>query len=157
MSLFERLVLIAALLVAPGLAMAEEPVTLGALSISGGFSRATLPNAPVAGGYVTIANAGAADRLVSVATPVAGVSQLHEMTMDGGMMKMAELPGGIEIPAGGTVELKPGGLHMMFMQLHAPLIEGTSVPVTLTFETAGAVEIELAVGARDATGPEHAH
>jgi copper(I)-binding protein len=84
-------------------------VTVGQLTISGAFARATLPNAPVAGGFLTIVNAGnEADRLIAASTPVAGESQLHEMKMEGDVMKMAQLPDGIEVPAGATVTLAPG-------------------------------------------------
>lgn len=140
--------------------MAHPVVTLGALELSGGFTRATLPNAPVGGGFLSITNTGTeADRLISASSPVAGEVQLHEMTMQGDVMKMQELAGGIPLPAGATVTLAPGGLHLMFMQLNQPFVEGESVPVTLTFEKAGTVEITLSVGspaARDA-GMDHAH
>lgn len=72
-------------------------------------------------------------------------------------MKMAQLPEGIEVPAGATVTLAPGGLHLMFMQLKAPLVEGTRVPVTLTFEKSGTVEIELEVGGIAAKEPAMDH
>ena len=82
------------------------PVTLGDLEIAGPFARATLPNAPVGAAYLTITNTGSTDdRLVSASTPVAGVTQLHEMKMVNDVMKMAELPDGIPIPAGQTVTL----------------------------------------------------
>jgi uncharacterized protein YcnI len=137
---------------------ASAAVTVGNLEISGGFSRATLPNAPVGGGYITITNKGGeADRLVSAASPVAGVTQLHEMKMEGDLMKMNELPEGIEIPAGETVALQPGGLHIMFMQLTQPLIEGTRIPLTLSFEKAGKVEVELSVGSPAAKGSTEDH
>ncbi len=133
-------------------------VTAGDLVIGGGFTRATLPNAPVGGGYVTITNNGtAADRLISAASPVAGVAQIHEMKMEGDLMKMNELPEGVEIPAGATVTLKPGGLHIMLMQLQQPLVEGTTVPLTLTFEKAGSVEVELSVESPAAKGPAEDH
>ena len=136
-------------------AMAHE-VVLGDLTLSGGFSRATLPNAPVGGGFVTITNNGASDdRLIAAASPAAGEVQLHEMAMEGDVMKMRELPEGIPVPAGETVSLQPGGLHMMFMQLTGPLVEGTRFPVTLTFEKAGTVTVELSVastGAKAADG-----
>jgi copper(I)-binding protein len=126
-------------------------LTVGELEISGAFSRATLPNAPVGAGYLTIANTGTADdRLLSATSLVAGVTQIHEMKMEGDVMKMAELPDGLVIPAGGSVTLAPGGLHIMFMQLTQQLVEGTSVPVTLVFERAGTVEVQLAVGAPNA-------
>lgn len=138
-------------------AMAPMAVTLGDLQISGAFSRATLPNAPVGAGYVTILNTGPNDdRLVSASSPVAGVAQLHEMKMEGDVMKMAELPDGIAIPAGSTVTLSPGGLHIMLMDLKQPLVEGTMVPLTLTFEKSGTIEIQLAVGAINADEPAHA-
>ena len=127
-------------------AIAAE-VTIGDIVISGAFTRATLPNAPVGGGFLTLVNkGGTGDRLIAASSPVAGVMQLHEMKMEGDVMKMAELPNGIEIPAGETVTLAPGGLHLMFMELKEPLVEGTQVPVTLTFEKAGTVEVLLDVG-----------
>ncbi|WP_421761873.1 copper chaperone PCu(A)C [Devosia sp.] len=134
---------------APMLAMAL--VVAGSLEISNGYTRATLPKAPVGGGYITVVNKGTeADRLISVTSPFAKSVSLHDMKMDGTMMKMAEMPDGIEIPAGSTVTLAPGGLHMMFMGLTQPFVEGQSVPVTLAFEKAGSVEIQLTVGAINA-------
>jgi len=127
------------------------PVIAGSLEISNGYTRATLPKAPVGGGYITIVNKGTeGDRLISASSPFAKSTSLHDMKMDGTMMKMAEMPDGIEIPAGGTVTLAPGGLHMMFMGLTQPFVEGQTVPVTLVFEKAGSVEIQLTVGAINA-------
>ena len=144
------------LLASPIAASAQDAVTLGALEITGGFRPATLPNAPVGAGYVTITNTGTTDdTLVSAASPVAGVTQIHEMKMEGDVMKMSELADGLVIPAGQSVTLAPGGLHIMFMQLNQPLVDGTLVPVTLTFATAGAVEIQLAVGSINADEPSH--
>jgi copper(I)-binding protein len=131
-------------------------ITAGDLEISGAFTRATLPNAPVGAGYLTITNKGAADdRLVSATSTVAGTTQIHEMKMEGDVMKMNELRDGVVIPAGGSVTLEPGGLHIMFMQLKQPFAEGSTIPVTLTFEKAGSVEVELAVGAINADEPAH--
>jgi copper(I)-binding protein len=122
-------------------------VIAGSLEISGAFTRATLPNAPVGGGYLTIVNTGSSDDcLLSATSTVAGEVQIHEMRMDGQMMRMAELPEGIPLPAGSTVTLAPGGLHLMLMSLTGPLVEGTTVPVTLIFEKAGPIEIGLSVG-----------
>ena len=133
-------------------------VTVGNLELTGGFTRATLPNAPVGGGYVTVTNKGGeADRLISAASPAAAVVQIHEMKMEGDLMKMNEVPDGVEIPAGATVTLKPGGLHIMFMQLTGPLVEGTRIPLTLTFEKAGSVEVELSVESPAAKGPSGDH
>lgn len=137
---------------------AAQTVTLGDLEITGAFTRATLPNAPVAGGYLTISNTGTADdRLVSASTPAAGMSQIHEMKMEGDVMKMNELPEGLVIPAGGSVSLAPGGYHLMFMDLAGPLVEGGSITVTLTFEKAGTVDVEIPVGSPAAKGPAMDH
>ena len=135
---------------ADGMQMAET-VTLGPLKLSGGFSRATLPNAPVAGGFLTIKNTGTEDdTLIGAASPVAGHMEVHEMKMEGDVMKMHEIEGGLPIPAGETVVLQPGGFHVMFMQLKEPLVEGSTVMVTLTFARAGSVEVPLLVGAPNA-------
>jgi copper(I)-binding protein len=108
----------------------------------------------VAGGFLSISNTGSADdTLIAATSPFAGDVQLHEMKMEGDVMKMQELPAGIPVPAGQTVMLKPGGLHLMFMQLKQPLVEGTQVPVTLTFEKAGTVELLLDVGGAAAKAP----
>lgn len=134
------------------MAPANADVQLGDLTLSAPFARATLPNAPVAGGFLTITNNGARDdRLVAVrADDVAGRAELHEMTMEGDVMKMRQLADGLPIPAGQTVELKPGGYHIMFMDLKAPLVEGTTINVTLVFEKGEEVELPFAVGPRNA-------
>jgi copper(I)-binding protein len=110
------------------------------------WTRATAPGAQVAGGYMTIKNAGAADKLLGASSPAAAKVELHVHTNDNGVMKMREVPGGYAIPAKGTFELKPGGAHLMFMELKAPLKEGTKIPVTLKFEKAGEVKAEFEVG-----------
>ncbi len=110
-------------LLLPAFAFAHE-YKLGELVIGHPWARATPPGAPVAGGFAKITNTGAsADRLVSVRFERAGHVEIHEMTMEGDVMKMAELPQGLPIAPGETVELKPGGLHLMFMDLTAPLAE----------------------------------
>ncbi|MCO5733870.1 DUF1775 domain-containing protein [Rhizobium sp. SSA_523] len=121
---------------------------LGALSLSAGYLKAMLPGQPVGGGYVTITNSGKeADRLVAASSPRAGEVQLHEMAMNGDVMVMRQLDKGIEIPAGATVELKPGSLHMMFMKVKDAFQQGQTVPVTFSFEKAGQVEVDLPVSA----------
>jgi hypothetical protein len=107
---------------------------------------ASLPpsGATVAGGYLTITGGAAGDRLVGAASPVAARMELHEMAMVDNMMTMRPVPA-IDVPAGGTVELKRGGLHLMFIDLKAPLTDGQLVPVTLTFEKAGPMEVQLKV------------
>ncbi|WP_404947018.1 copper chaperone PCu(A)C [Rhizobium terrae] len=131
-------------------------VKVGDLEVSGAFTKAMLPGQPVGGGYFTVRNNGAADdRLVSASSPIAGTVELHEMAMQGQVMKMRRLDGGIAIPAGKTVELAPGGLHLMFMKVTEPFKNGGKVPVTLTFEKAGKVDITLPVGAAGPGGHQH--
>src|SRR6266481_2548721 len=121
---------------------------LGALEIAQPWARATPPSAPAGGGFLKITNTGAtSDRLVSVSSPAAERVQVHEMKMDGNVMRMREVEKGLEIPAGGSVTLAPGGFHLMMMGLKAPLKQGTSVPVTLVFEKAGKIDVELTVEA----------
>jgi len=129
-------------------------VRIGDLVLTAPFTRATLPNAPVAGGFLTITNTGAQDdRLVSVSADFAKEGQIHEMAMDGDVMKMRQLADGLVIPAGETVALQPGGYHLMFMGLSNALVEGETVPVTLTFEKAGTVTVELTVAGAAADAP----
>ncbi|SFZ86272.1 Copper(I)-binding protein [Devosia enhydra] len=121
-------------------------VKLGDIAISGAFSRATLPNAPVGGGFLTIANTGTLDdRLVSASADVGRETQIHEMAVVNDVMRMRQLDGGIPVAAGETVTLSPGGLHLMFMGLNGPLVEGESFPVTLTFEKAGSITIDMSI------------
>lgn len=136
-------------------APAQARFELGALVIENPFSRASLPNQPVGGGFFTVTNTGTEDdRLIaaSVAPEMADHMEIHEMAMDGQVMKMRELPKGLPIAAGETVQLKPGGYHLMLMGLKQPLVEGETVAVTLTFEKAGSIEVPLAIGAPNAKG-----
>jgi copper(I)-binding protein len=127
-------------------AMQPAPVVAGDLEISAYRAKAMLPGQPVGGGYLTIANKGAApDRLIAVTSPSAGMVEIHEMKLVDDVMTMRAVEGGLEIPAGATVELKPGGAHLMFMMVTEPFKEGGEVPVTLEFEKAGKVDIKLAV------------
>jgi copper(I)-binding protein len=120
----------------------------GDLVIEQPWTRATPPGARVAGGYLRITNTGReADRLVGGSLAVAGSVEVHEMSNEGGVMRMRELAGGLDIPPGGTVELKPGGLHVMFMGLKQPLVAGQPVEGTLVFQKAGTVAVRFSVGA----------
>ena len=109
----------------------------------------------------TIENTGPqADRLVSVSSGVAGRVEVHEMAVTNGIMTMRPLEAGIVIPPGAKVELKPGGFHVMFMELNRPLKQDERLKGTLTFEKAGPVEVEFkveAVGAKPAAGDAHKH
>ncbi|WEK03601.1 MAG: copper chaperone PCu(A)C [Candidatus Devosia phytovorans] len=141
-----RAAVVAALLIATPAFAHNGVIHLGDIDISLPFTRATLPNAPVGGGFLTIKNNGTEDdRLVSATSDVAGDTQIHEMAMEGDVMKMRELPDGLVIPAGESVTLEPGGFHIMFMGLNQAFVEGETVTVTLTFEKAGTVEVPLPV------------
>jgi copper(I)-binding protein len=128
-------------------AAVADDITVGTLTISSPWARATPPGAKAAGGYVTIHNSGTqSDRLIAVSMEIAGRAEVHEMKMDNGVAQMRELEDGLEIPAGGTVELKPGSFHLMLMDLAGPLKEGDSIVGTLTFEKAGTVDLTFDVG-----------
>ncbi len=103
-----------------------------------------------------IENKGTTDQLVSASSPLAGEVQLHEMAMEGNVMKMRQVKD-ITVPAGGSVELKPGGLHLMFMNIKAPLAAGESVPVKLKFAKAGEVEVKMPVNAMGQHGGAMKH
>lgn len=127
---------------------------VGSLSIKHPWSRETAVGQAVGGGFMTITNsANNEDRLVSGTTPVAAEVQLHTMTMHGGIMRMRQVTDGIAIPARGTLELKPGGYHIMFMGLKRPLQQGERFPVTLHFQRAGSVTVQFAVQPIGSTGP----
>ena len=108
--------------------------------------RPTPPKAPVSGGYMTIKNTGSSsDWLIGGSASFAKKVEVHEMKMDGDIMKMRHLTDGLEIPAGGEVTLKPGGLHIMFMKLSERMKAGEKRMVKLMFKNAGEVEIEFDV------------
>ncbi|MBX9758606.1 MAG: copper chaperone PCu(A)C [Beijerinckiaceae bacterium] len=127
---------------------------LGALTITAPWTRATPKGAPVAGGYVRITNTGVqADRLTGGSFELSGGFEVHEMAMEGEVMRMRELKGGIEIKPGETVELKPGGFHLMFTDLKAPVATGKPIKGRLTFEKAGSIDVEFAVAPIGAASP----
>jgi copper(I)-binding protein len=128
---------------------------LGTLEISDAYVRAMLPGQPVGGGYLVIRNTGSeGDRLVSASSPSSPAVEIHEMSMQGQIMKMRRLEGGIAVPAGQTVELKPGGLHLMFTKVATPFRHGDSVLLTLIFERSGKIELSLPV---EGFRPSHQH
>jgi len=144
--------LAAAVLSGPALA---DDYLAKTLRISNPFTRATPPGAKVAGAFLSIENQGKeTDRLVSVSSPIAGLAQIHEMVVDGGLMKMRAVKG-IDLKPGATVELCPGGYHVMLEDLKRPLQQGEQFPMLLTFEKAGAVEIKVKVEAMGAAARSH--
>jgi copper(I)-binding protein len=130
---------------------------VGALEVNNPWSRAVPKGATVAAGYMTIKNTGTEpDRLTGGSTPVAGKFEIHEMSMDKGVMRMRPVAGGVEIKPGSTVELKPESFHIMLMNLKQPIEKGKPFTASLTFEKAGTVDVEFAVEAPGAT-PAAAH
>jgi copper(I)-binding protein len=127
---------------------------VGSLVITHPWTRATAPTAKAGGGFLVIENKGSTpDRLVAAESNASQKVEIHEMKMDGTVMRMRELAGGLEIPPGGSVMLKPGGYHIMFMELKAPFAKGAKVPVTLVFEKAGKVDVDFAVQDMGAAEP----
>ena len=141
------LLVVAACFVVASPALAQT----GKLEVSDAWARATPAKAENGVAYLTIMTP-TPDRLVSVSSPVAKKAELHTMEMAGMVMKMRPLAG-LDIPAGQSVTLKPGGEHIMLMGLNGPLREGQSFPLTLTFEKAGAREVTVPVGKAGAAGP----
>lgn len=134
-------------------------VRLGPLEIAHPWARATPRGASVGGGYVTVKNTGTMpDRLVGGTLDGAGRVEIHEMSMDGGVMKMREVKGGLEIKPGETVSLQPGAFHLMFTGLKSPLEKGKPVNGTLVFEHAGTADVSYdvePVGGRPGAGDGH--
>lgn len=130
---------------------------LGDLEIDHPWSRVTPPGAKVAGGFFTIRNHGSTpDRLIAVSGAITNRTEIHEMAVNGeGVMTMRPLADGLEIPAGGKVELKPGSYHVMFMDIERGTKEGENFAGTLTFEKAGAVDVEFAVQPLGDAGAAH--
>lgn len=116
------------------------------VTVTDAWARATVQGQKATGAFMKITAKDNA-KLVGVSSPVAGVAEIHEMKMEKDIMKMAALPNGLDLPAGKAVELKPGGYHVMLMDLKAPLAKDTTVPVTLTFQDAKGVKsnVELKV------------
>jgi copper(I)-binding protein len=133
--------LILGLLAVPAVALAQE-FKAGDITVVAPWARATRGGAKVGGAYLELRAApGAGDRLVSATSTAAGTVEIHEHVNDGGVMKMRRIDG-LTVPDGGSVTLKPGGYHLMLMDLKQPLKQGEKVQLTLTFEKAGALAVE---------------
>jgi periplasmic copper chaperone A len=147
-------ILAIALILAAGGAWAAD-YKVGSIEIDGPWSRATPKGAKVASGYLRITNTGSTpDRLTGGTFVPAGAAEIHEMSMDRGVMRMRELKGGVEIKPRATVDLQPSSIHLMFTDLKRPLAKGEHIKGTLVFEKAGAVEVEYAVEAIGASRPQ---
>jgi copper(I)-binding protein len=142
--LLKKTLLIAALL-SPSLFASAHEYSAGDIHIEHPWSREMPPVAPTAAAYFVVHNKGSeADRLLGVATPHAGRAELHEHIHADGLMKMQQVPS-VAIPAGGEVKFAPMGYHVMLFNLKQQAKDGERFPLTLTFEQAGAVEVEVAV------------
>jgi len=115
-----------------------------AVKVDGAWARPTVTGQAGGGGFLKITGGAAADKLVSASAEVSKSVELHTMVMEGDVMRMREISA-IDVPAGKTVELKPGGLHVMFIGLTKTLKNGDSFPLTLRFEKAGEVKVEMKV------------
>jgi periplasmic copper chaperone A len=129
----------------------------GSIEVDQPWSTATPRGASVAAGYMTIKNTGTEpDQLTGVTSPVAGKVEVHEMTMENGVMKMRPVTSGLEIKPGQTVELKPSAFHLMLMNLKGPIQRGKPFKATLMFAKAGSIDVEFAVQPLGATSaPAH--
>ncbi len=133
MYLFRAWLLVVIFVVGSSAVAHEHSVKAGDIAIERAWARATPSGAKVAAGYLTIVNSGPEDRLLSATAEIAERVEIHEMTMENGMMRMRELPDGVTLPKGATVTLAPGGTHLMFLGLKRELKEGESFAGTLTF------------------------
>jgi periplasmic copper chaperone A len=127
---------------------------VGSVHIAQLWARATPKGASTAAAYMAITNNGSTpDRVSCVSSDVSAQCQIHSMTMEGGVMKMRPIEGGLEIKPGETVVLKPSGVHVMFLDLKQPLQPGKTVKATLKFDNAGTVDVEYPIAAIGAAAP----
>ena len=129
---------------------------LGNLTVTSPWTLATPGGAKIAGGYLKVTNNGtSADRFIGAKSAAADRVEIHEMSMNDGVMKMRPLPNGLAIKPGETIELKSGGHHLMFMDLKRPLKQGDTFKATLQFEKAGSLDVDFSVNALGANAPPH--
>lgn len=147
-NVMRRYLLTGGLLLLHGVA-AAQPATV---AVTEAWSRATTGAAQTAAIYVTV-TASEPDRLTGAATPVAAMAELHQSRMEGGVMEMRAVPGGLPVAPGTPIHMAPGGYHLMLMGLKQPLTIGDHIPVTLTFEHAGAVTTDAVVAGPGASAP----
>ena len=146
-------IIFAAVLAASASASVAHDYAVGSIQVEHPWSRVVPKGASVAPGYLEVKNNGTnADRLMGGSSGIAGRVEIHEMKMEGGVMKMRPLEGGIEIAPGKTVKLAPGGYHLMFLGLKSPPEKGKLFKGTLVFEKAGKVEVDFEVEGMGVTG-----
>jgi periplasmic copper chaperone A len=138
----------------PALPAHAADYDVGSMHIATPWARATPTGASTGAGYMTIINKGTApDRVSCVSDDASAQCQIHSMTMEDGVMKMRPVEGGLEIKPGETVTLKPGGYHVMFVDLTHPLEPGKMVDVKLKFDTAGTVDVQYPIQPIGAPAP----
>jgi periplasmic copper chaperone A len=143
---------LAALIIGFGTPALAQATGNTSITVEQSWARATPGGAKTGAAYMTLDNkSGTADRLTGVSSDVADKLQIHEMKVENGVMKMREIAGGLPIPAGGSVALKPGSYHVMLIGLKKPLTAGEKFPLTLTFEKAGNISVTVPVQAMGAT------
>jgi copper(I)-binding protein len=141
MTIRDAVVAAVLVLMSAGAGAAEKTIT-----VSEAWSRATAKTARAAGAFMTIANSGTeADRLTEVRSQAAKTVEVHETTMVANVMKMRRIEGGLPVPPGGKAELKPGGLHVMLIDLAGQLVQGERFDMTLVFERAGEIPVTVEV------------
>jgi copper(I)-binding protein len=126
------------------LALSSGALLAQTVDVQGAWARATVPGQKATGAFMKL-TAKDGSKLVGVSSPVAGVGEVHEMKMEGDVMKMRAVQGGLDLPAGKAVELKPGGYHVMLMDLKSTLQKDTTIPLTLVFKDAKGVETKAEI------------
>ncbi|PVA11279.1 copper-binding protein [Pelagivirga sediminicola] len=131
------------------------PAFAADIEIADPYARSASPTSKTGAAFMQILNHGEADRLVGVASPAADLVQLHtHIEGEGGVMKMVHVEDGFDLPAESALSLERGGKHVMFMGLTAPLAQGDTVPITLTFEKAGDMTVDVPVDLERQPGAE---
>ena len=139
---FQRLALLAAHAAVLSATCLSTAAWAQSIEVKGAWARATVQGQKASGAFMTLTAKDGA-KLVGITSPVAGVAEVHEMKMDGDIMKMRAVEGGIDLPAGKAVELKPGGYHVMLMDLKTPLQKDTTIPLTLLLKDAKGVQSKM--------------
>ncbi len=146
---------LAAVIAVAGAVFAQQSQSIaqstGQVQVTEAWARATPGKSTIGAAYATL-TAPQGDRLLGAESPVAATVQIHQHTMEGGVMKMRQVDA-VPLPAGQAVTLSPGGYHIMLIDLKAPLVAGQSFPLTFKFEKAGAVETKVMIGGVGASGP----
>ncbi|WP_245835236.1 copper chaperone PCu(A)C [Thalassospira mesophila] len=133
------------------------PAFAGDITISDAWAKESIGRVPNGAAFFIIHNAGAADKIVGATSDLADRTELHTHIMENNVMKMRRVEGGVDVPASGELAFKPGSYHVMFLDLHTPLKAGQHIPLTLQFEKAGDVPVDVdVISMSDASQKQHA-